>query len=84
MTGIRPNRSGLRLDPDSYRNLWRQVLERDNWTCQVCGSKQNLQIHHRELRSQQGGDEEFNLVTLCVRCHGQLHRGDVQDELFTG
>ena len=36
----------LRLDSTSYRELHRQVLERDGWRCQVCGSMQHLQVHH--------------------------------------
>ena len=48
----------LRLDSNSYRELHRQVLERDGWRCQVCGSMQHLQVHHLKFRSQSGGDEE--------------------------
>ena len=36
----------LRLDSESYRDLHRQILERDGWRCQVCGSMQHLQVHH--------------------------------------
>jgi 5-methylcytosine-specific restriction endonuclease McrA len=64
----------LRLRADSYRKLHRRVLERDNWRCQVCGSMQNLQVHHLKLRSQSGGDEEQNLITLCAQCHELVHR----------
>jgi 5-methylcytosine-specific restriction endonuclease McrA len=64
----------LRLDPASYRDLHRQVLERDGWRCQVCGSMQRLQVHHLKLRSQSGGDEEQNLITLCEECHTRIHR----------
>jgi 5-methylcytosine-specific restriction endonuclease McrA len=64
----------LRLDSDSYRILHRQVLERDGWRCQVCGSMQNLQVHHLKFRSHSGGDEEQNLITLCAECHEQMHR----------
>jgi 5-methylcytosine-specific restriction endonuclease McrA len=64
----------LRLDSTSYRDLHRQVLERDGWRCQVCGSMQNLQVHHLKFRSQSGGDEEQNLITLCAECHEQEHR----------
>jgi 5-methylcytosine-specific restriction endonuclease McrA len=73
MTGILPKRPRLRLDPDSYKRLCRQVLTRDNWRCQVCGSKNNLQVHHQQLRSQQGSDEDSNLITLCAGCQAQLH-----------
>ena len=64
----------LRLDANSYRALHRWVLERDGWRCQVCGSMQHLQVHHLKLRSQTGGDEEQNLITLCACCHELAHR----------
>ena len=64
----------LRLDSHSYGELHRQVLERDNWRCQVCGSMQNLQVHHLKFRSQSGDDVEQNLITLCTECHEQMHR----------
>jgi len=64
----------IRLDSTSYGQLHRQVLERDGWRCQVCGSMQNLQVHHLKLRSQSGSDEEQNLITLCAQCHERAHR----------
>jgi 5-methylcytosine-specific restriction endonuclease McrA len=64
----------LRLDANSYHELHRRVLERDSWRCQVCGSMQNLQVHHLKFRSQSGGDEEQNLITLCAECHERAHR----------
>jgi len=65
----------LRLDANSYLELHRQVLERDGWRCQTCGSMQHLQVHHLKLRSQSGGDVEHNLITLCAACHEQVHGG---------
>ena len=64
----------IRLDANNYRNLHRQVLERDNWRCQTCCSMQHLQVHHLKFRSQSGGDEEQNLITLCAECHARVHR----------
>jgi 5-methylcytosine-specific restriction endonuclease McrA len=64
----------LRLDSNSYRALHRQVLERDNWRCQLCGRMQTLQVHHLEFRSQSGSDVEQNLITLCAECHEQVHQ----------
>ena len=64
----------LRLDATSYGKLQRHVLQRDGWRCQVCGNMQNLQVHHLKFRSQSGGDEEQNLITLCAECHAQVHR----------
>jgi 5-methylcytosine-specific restriction endonuclease McrA len=64
----------LRLDATGYRDLHRQVLERDGWRCQACGSMLGLQVHHLKFRSQSGGDVEQNLIALCARCHEQVHR----------
>ena len=72
---IGPKRPRLRLDPQSYRQLCRQVLLRDGWRCQVCGTMSNLEVHHRQYRSQSGDDSEQNLITLCARCHTKLHLG---------
>ena len=43
MKEIRPASPRVRLDPESYLVLHRQVLDRDIWRCQSCGSMQNLQ-----------------------------------------
>jgi 5-methylcytosine-specific restriction endonuclease McrA len=68
-----PKRRRIRLQPDSYIRLCRQVLERDNWRCQNCGVASELQIHHIQFRSHLGDDREENLVTLCAACHRALH-----------
>jgi hypothetical protein len=61
-----PKSPRLRLDPISYKELCRRVMERDSWRCQNCGSPQNLQVHHQQMRSHQGRDEDSNLITLCA------------------
>jgi len=73
MKKIRCKSPRLRLDAISYRDLHRQVLERDGWRCQRCGSMHNLQVHHLRFRSQAGGDVEQNLITLCAGCHERAH-----------
>jgi 5-methylcytosine-specific restriction endonuclease McrA len=37
------------------------------------GSFENLQVHHKIKRSQQGDDALANLVTLCAYCHMAEH-----------
>jgi len=49
---IRPTALRLRFDPVSYEALRQQVLRRDGWRCQSCGAMSNLEVHHREFRSQ--------------------------------
>ena len=63
----------LRLDPMSYEDLRQQVLRRDGWRCQSCGTMSNLEVHHKQFRSQSGDDSEHNLITLCTVCHATAH-----------
>ncbi len=74
MKQILPTSPRLKLDSKSYVELHRQVLERDNWRCQACGSMRNLEVHLIQFRSQSGSDLEQNLVTLCASCHDQAHK----------
>jgi 5-methylcytosine-specific restriction endonuclease McrA len=62
-----------RLATKPYEHLRQLVLRRDNWRCQVCGSMSNLEVHHKEFRSQSGDDSEQNLIVLCTNCHSSLH-----------
>ncbi len=73
MTIPLPKRPRIQLDREEYEQLSRQVLRRDCWRCQQCGSRINLEVHHIQLRSQSGDDVEENLITLCSECHDQIH-----------
>ena len=75
MNRILPKQPRRRLDPELYEPLREQVLRRDGWRCQSCGSRSNLEVHHKEFRSQGGADSEENLITLCADCHSRAHRG---------
>jgi len=63
----------LRLNPDAYRKLHMNVLARDGWRCQSCGTSESLQVHHIRSRSALGDDNAENLTTLCADCHDHLH-----------
>lgn len=58
-----------------FENVKQYVLTRDKRTCQHCG-KQNtrLEVHHIKFRSQGGTDRPDNLITLCSKCHKDLHK----------
>jgi 5-methylcytosine-specific restriction endonuclease McrA len=73
MSSIGPKPPLLRLDPTSYKTLRQQVLRRDGWRCQSCGTMLNLEVHHKQFRSHSGHDSEENLITLCVCCHEEMH-----------
>ena len=73
MSPVRAEPARMRLDPTAYQRLRQQVLRRDVWRCQACGEMSNLEVHHKEFRSQSGDDSEENLITLCTACHAYLH-----------
>jgi 5-methylcytosine-specific restriction endonuclease McrA len=73
MNGAVPKRPRLRLAPELHEELRNQVLRRDGWRCQACGTMSNLEVHHKEFRSQAGDDSEENLITLCTACHTTVH-----------
>jgi HNH endonuclease len=57
--------------------LRRRILERDGWRCQVPGcTRPASHVHHVKLRSQGGGNEPENLISVCVVHHLRgIHRG---------
>jgi 5-methylcytosine-specific restriction endonuclease McrA len=73
MNGVRPKCPRLRLEREPYEGLRQQVLRRDGWKCQCCGTLSNLEVHHKEFRSHSGDDTEQNLITLCDSCHAGAH-----------
>jgi len=73
MSPFSPKLRRLRLDAEAYQKLHQQVLERDGWRCQACGSLRGLEVHHIQHRSQLGDDSDGNLITLCSDCHRALH-----------
>lgn len=76
-----PNVSGVGYrygDVAGFYNVKAAVLNRDNYTCQICGAKHiKLEVHHIQFRSQGGSDRMDNLVTLCKDCHGNVHSGEL-------
>lgn len=47
------------------------ILEKDNYTCQKCGSKKDIHIHHIDWNENNNDFE--NLIVLCNSCHRKLH-----------
>lgn len=62
------------LGPEGYRQVCENVIKRDSWRCQWCGSMKNLQAHQIQARSRLGDDVAENLIALCATCHQEVHR----------
>ncbi len=54
----------VKLDAASYPKIRPQILQRDGFRCQVCGSMKHLEVHHLKFRSHCGSDSEENLINL--------------------
>ena len=44
--------------------------------CYICGSTQNLQLHHIIPLSNGGDNRLTNILTLCGECHGKVHNNN--------
>lgn len=58
-----------------------EILERDGYRCQWCGSAENLQVHHKCYFKNSRGEmfppweyEDKYLITLCGDCHKWWHK----------
>lgn len=59
-----------------FGNAKAACLNRDNYTCQCCGTKKGtLHVHHIIYRRNGGADTLDNLIILCEKCHKLLHEG---------
>lgn len=74
-----PNVSGKEYQDGGQKDFYNvksAVLNRDNYTCQICGEKDTrLEVHHIQFRSKGGSNRMDNFVTLCRDCHKQIHSG---------
>jgi hypothetical protein len=72
----------LDMKTQSYRwalNSWsRAVKNRDDYSCQSCGSKDNLHAHHiiSKATSPEFALIQANGMTVCHNCHWNIHRSD--------
>jgi hypothetical protein len=68
----------MKADYDSieWAERSREIVRRDNWTCQACGKRsRQVQVHHKryppwDVPVWKSGDQD--LVTLCRTCHRNL------------
>jgi hypothetical protein len=51
-----------------WRKIRQRILQRDGHTCQSCGMEGNS-VDHIVPRSMGGGDDDWNLQTLCISCN---------------
>lgn len=63
----------MRNDKKIPKSTKKRLLSRDGKTCQKCGGTKKLTIHHIIPRKNNGGNNNWNLITLCQPCHNEWH-----------
>jgi hypothetical protein len=53
------------------------VIARDGGCCVLCRCREDLSPHHLDSHAGGGKSAMHRLVTLCGRCHGAVHAGDI-------
>lgn len=68
----------LRFGRKDWKKVRTSVLEKDDFTCQTCGSNKELVVHHiTPYRITQ--DNSFqNLIVLCNKCHPKVDSGKLK------
>lgn len=61
----------------------KKAKERDNYTCQICGSTDRTEGHHLfEYSYENGASDPENIITLCHDCHRLVHHGNADITKF--
>lgn len=66
------------VDYDSYihsaqwQDKRKQRLAIDDFKCQMCGNKDNLEVHHVTY-DRLGNENMDDIITLCDKCHTKVH-----------
>ena len=69
-----------------YLNHWMWQKKQDFvldeiTTCEICGSAENLRIHHKKEGYKRIPQErKQDLVVVCKACHNKIHRGEINVE----
>ena len=72
ISGYGRNLKRLNRHNGNYWKLHNMILSRDNHICQKCGSNEKPIVHH--IDGDDNNNELANLITLCAKCHLNLHR----------
>lgn len=62
----------LYLRSPEWRERRKRAIERADGACQLCASKERLNVHHRTY-ARLGNEGDSDLTVLCRRCHARFH-----------
>lgn len=62
---------GISPYPSIFRIIRKSILERDEHTCQLCSSNNDLCPHHIDYDTR--NNRSRNLITLCIKCNVKVN-----------
>ena len=62
------------LQTDQWHSKAERRKQIDGYCCQMCGKREDLQVHHMTYHNIMNENIEKDLVTLCGDCHRRVHR----------
>ena len=80
---LRENYDSSKIDHHEYlkTEAWQErrfnTFKRDGFQCVCCGAAKNLEAHHITYKNL-GAELQSDLVTLCRKCHEDIHSGDLE------
>ena len=66
------------LKSEAWRQRRLEALKRDKFKCQLCGSGKDVEVHHISYEHLHRAEEVDDLITLCKKCHREVHSGDLE------
>jgi len=60
------------MNSNEWRKKRQERLTLDGYQCQMCGSKDHLEVHHVSYE-RLGKETMDDLITLCFTCHNKIH-----------
>ena len=63
------------LESDTWTDIRRRKLAEVGAKCAICGSRENITVHHIQYPKVYGSEEMEDLKVLCWNCHKEKHVG---------
>lgn len=63
---------GEYIKSNEWQETRQRIIKRDRFRCVMCGEPKNLHVHHITYENL-GEEKDADLVTLCEKCHIELH-----------
>ena len=60
------------MSSDQWRGIRQARLRKDKYTCQGCGGRDHLHVHHRTYE-RFTRERITDLITVCETCHAVIH-----------